>query len=175
MKLTLLLLLNFLLRQIDYTFALALFAFGHERYTAIRCLVDGLVSVILASILVRYLGFEGVILGALCGAVLVSIPMDVFVLAREFEVSNIPVRSALYSVPVAIRPDWGRRRGSRHSVRDLRSSQSRDYGRPHWLGLLHYRTSLCLANTPTRLYPVHSMQTNHSPSPYRKAQLRLVK
>jgi hypothetical protein len=46
-----------------------------------------LVSVVLASILVRYLGFEGVILGALCGAVLVSIPMDVFVLAREFEVS----------------------------------------------------------------------------------------
>lgn len=86
-KLTLLLLLNFLVRQIDYTFALALFAFGHERYTAIRCLVDGLVSVVLATVLVRYLGFEGVILGALCGAVLVSIPMDVFVLAREFDVS----------------------------------------------------------------------------------------
>jgi O-antigen/teichoic acid export membrane protein len=86
-KLTLLLLLNFLVRQIDYTLALALFAFGHERYTAIRCLLDGLVSVVLASILVKYLGFEGVVLGALCGGLLVSIPMDVFVLAREFEVS----------------------------------------------------------------------------------------
>jgi O-antigen/teichoic acid export membrane protein len=85
--LTFLLLLNFLVRQIDYTLAIALFAFGHERYCAIRCLVDGLVSVVLACILVRYLGFEGVILGALCGGVLISIPMDVFVLAREFEVS----------------------------------------------------------------------------------------
>ena len=53
MRLTLLVLLNFLAIQVDYTFTIALFAFGHERFLSIRQLVNGAVSVALASIFVR--------------------------------------------------------------------------------------------------------------------------
>jgi hypothetical protein len=67
--------------------ALALFAFGHEKFFAIRSFLDGLVSVILASILVRPLGTNGVVLGFLCGALLVPIPLDLYFFAREFDVS----------------------------------------------------------------------------------------
>jgi O-antigen/teichoic acid export membrane protein len=85
--LTVLFLANFLVRLIDYTLALALFAFGHEKLFAIRAMLDGVVSVILAAILVRPLGLNGVILGFLCGALLVPIPLDLHRFAREFDVS----------------------------------------------------------------------------------------
>jgi O-antigen/teichoic acid export membrane protein len=85
--LTMLLLLNFMARLLDYTLALSLFAFGHERMFAIRALVDGVVSVAVASILVRTLGLPGVVLGFACGALLVAIPMDLFIFAREFELT----------------------------------------------------------------------------------------
>src|ERR1700730_3222318 len=48
MRLTVLLLLNFLVQQIDYTLAIALFAFGYEKLAAIRLLADGALGVILA-------------------------------------------------------------------------------------------------------------------------------
>ena len=85
--LTVLFLMNFLARLIDYTLALALFAFGYEKLAAIRALADGLLSVTLAAILVRPLGLPGVILGFVCGALLVSLPMDLYLFAREFEIS----------------------------------------------------------------------------------------
>jgi O-antigen/teichoic acid export membrane protein len=85
--LTALFLANFLLRLIDYTLAIALFAFGHEKLYAIRSLADGVFSVVLASILARPLGLNGVILGFLCGALLVAIPMDLRRFGKEFDVS----------------------------------------------------------------------------------------
>jgi O-antigen/teichoic acid export membrane protein len=85
--LTLLFLANFLVRLIDYTLAIALFAFGHERLYAIRSLLDGIFSVILASILARPLGLNGVMLGFLCGGLLVAIPIDFHRFAKEFEIS----------------------------------------------------------------------------------------
>ena len=85
--LTALFLANFLVRLIDYTLAIALFAFGHEKLYAIRSLLDGVVSVILASILARPLGLNGVILGFLCGGLFVAIPLDIYHFAKEFEVS----------------------------------------------------------------------------------------
>ena len=45
MQLTVILLLTFLLRQADYTLAVTLFAFGHEKLLSIRALVDGAISV----------------------------------------------------------------------------------------------------------------------------------
>lgn len=87
LALTVLFLANFIIRLIDYTLALALFAFGYEKLTAIRALIDGVLSVSLASILVRPLGLTGVILGFVCGALLVSLPMDLYLFARDFEIS----------------------------------------------------------------------------------------
>jgi O-antigen/teichoic acid export membrane protein len=85
--LTALFLANFLVRLIDYTLAIALFAFGHEKLYAMRSLADGVFSVALASILARPLGLNGVILGFLCGALLVAIPMDLHRFGKEFGVS----------------------------------------------------------------------------------------
>jgi len=85
--LTALLLVNFVLRQIDYTMAIALFALGYERLSAIRSLVDGAVSILLASILVGHLGLVGVAAGFLCGALFVAIPIDLYFFTREFNIS----------------------------------------------------------------------------------------
>ena len=85
--LTLLFLVNFMARLIDYTLSLALFAFGYEKQYAIRALLDGIISVAVASILVRRFGLQGVILGFTCGALLAAIPIDVYLFAREFQVS----------------------------------------------------------------------------------------
>jgi O-antigen/teichoic acid export membrane protein len=87
MALTLVLLLNFLFRNIDYTLAIALFAFGHEKRSAIRTGLDGLVSVTLAVLLARRLGVTGVAAGFLGGVLLVGIPVDAVVLSREFGIS----------------------------------------------------------------------------------------
>lgn len=87
MPLTVILLLTFLLRQVDYTMAVTLFAHGHEKLISIRALVDGAVSVSIAALLVGHWGLPGVAFGFLCGAVLVSIPADVFLLTRTLQVS----------------------------------------------------------------------------------------
>jgi O-antigen/teichoic acid export membrane protein len=87
MQLTALLLVNFLVRQIDYTLAIALFALGYERLSAIRCLLDGVTSVVLASLLVGRFGLVGVALGFLCGGVFVAIPVDLYFFMREFNIS----------------------------------------------------------------------------------------
>jgi O-antigen/teichoic acid export membrane protein len=87
MELTVVLLLTFLLRQTDYTLAITLFAFGHEKMLSIKSLIDGAVSVAIAVLLVGHWGLVGVAFGFLCGAALVSIPTDVFWLTRTLEVS----------------------------------------------------------------------------------------
>lgn len=87
MNLTAILLLNFLVRQIDYTLAIALFAFGYERFIAVRCLVEGIASVIMASLLIGHFGLGGVAFGFLCGSMLIAIPTDAYLLAREFKIS----------------------------------------------------------------------------------------
>jgi O-antigen/teichoic acid export membrane protein len=87
MKLTILFVINLFLRQIDYTLALLTFAFGYEKLSAIRCLLDGVFSVALAYFLASRLGVVGVILGFVCGAALVAIPFDVYLVSREFNLS----------------------------------------------------------------------------------------
>jgi O-antigen/teichoic acid export membrane protein len=87
MQLTVILLVTFLLRQADYTLAVTLFAFGHEKLLSIRALVDGAISVAIAFLLVRHFGLVGVAFGFLCGAALVSIPADIFLLTRTLQMS----------------------------------------------------------------------------------------
>jgi O-antigen/teichoic acid export membrane protein len=85
MQLTVILLLTFLLRQADYTLAVTLFAFGHEKLLSIRALTDGAVSVAIAFLLVRHWGLVGVAFGFLCGAAFISIPADIFLLTRTLQ------------------------------------------------------------------------------------------
>jgi O-antigen/teichoic acid export membrane protein len=87
LQLTVILLLSFLLRQADYTLAVTLFAFGRERMLSIKCLIDGAVSVTIAMLLVRHWGMAGVAFGFLCGAILVALPTDVFLLTRTLQIS----------------------------------------------------------------------------------------
>ena len=78
---------NFLVRLIDHTLALALFAFGYEKVSALRCMSDGVVSITIASLLVGHLGLVGVMIGFLAGALLVGIPIDAHYLAKELNIS----------------------------------------------------------------------------------------
>lgn len=87
MQLTGILLLTFLLRQADYTLAVTLFAFGHEKLISIRALVDGAVSVAIAMLLVRHWGMPGVAFGFLCGAAFISLPADFYMLGKTLQVS----------------------------------------------------------------------------------------
>jgi len=87
MPLTVVLLLTFLLRQADYTLAVTLFAFGHEKWLSIKALIDGAVSVAIAFLLVGHWGMAGVASGFLCGAAFVSIPADIFLLTRTLQIS----------------------------------------------------------------------------------------
>lgn len=87
MLLTILFVINLLLRQIDYALALLLFAFGYEKQTTIRCVLDGLFSVTLAYVLASRLGVIGVMLGFICGAALVAIPCNVYLVKNEFGLS----------------------------------------------------------------------------------------
>lgn len=87
MTLLALMLLNFLFRQIDYTLAIALFACGYEKLSAIRCMLDGVTSVGLAVLFARRFGLAGVALGFLCGVLLVALPIDSVLMMREFKIS----------------------------------------------------------------------------------------
>ncbi len=87
LTLTVLFLVNFVARLIDYTLAMALFAFGYEKLYAVRSMLDGVVSAGLAIALVGPLGLQGVLIGFACGALLVAIPIDLYLFAREFGVS----------------------------------------------------------------------------------------
>lgn len=110
LTLTILFLANFLVRLIDYTLAIALFAFGHEKLYAIRSLLDGVFSVVLASILARPLGLNGVMLGFLCGGLLVAIPIDFHRFAKEFEVSILdalrPYTAYLWRIVAVAAAAW---------------------------------------------------------------------
>ena len=87
MILTGLLVVNYLLRQITSTFALALFALGYEKFLTIRCLIDAIVSASLASIFIGRWGVNGVVLGFLISVMVVALPIDGFLFKREFKIS----------------------------------------------------------------------------------------
>jgi O-antigen/teichoic acid export membrane protein len=89
--LSILVVLNFLIRLIAYTLTLALFAFGYEKLSALRFLSDGVVSIVLAYTLVHWLGLAGTAAGFLAGALLIGIPFDMYLLSRELGVSPLQI------------------------------------------------------------------------------------
>ena len=72
-----------LVRHWGTTVVFAVYSFGHERRLALTGLAEGLVTATATVLLVRGLGIAGAPLGALVGAICVTLPAVVPVLARE--------------------------------------------------------------------------------------------
>jgi O-antigen/teichoic acid export membrane protein len=75
-----------LARHINTTTVYAVFCFGHERRLSITAVADGLVTTVIALVLVPHLGLSGVAVASLVGVVTVSYVPNVRVLARELGV-----------------------------------------------------------------------------------------
>ena len=84
--LTILFLLNMMLRQFDLSLAQSLFALNKERPMAIKALVDSLVSLAAALFLVPLMGLPGAPLAYIIGAVLVSLPVNIWLFRRELDI-----------------------------------------------------------------------------------------
>lgn len=83
--LTSLILVNMVLRHVNSTMVYPLFALGRERHISLTSLLDGLVSLVSSLFLVWRFGAPGAPLGSIVGVCLVSVPLNLGVLAREFE------------------------------------------------------------------------------------------
>lgn len=99
--LTLLLIAAMVLRHWNTSAVYALFARGHDRHISLVTLADGIVSVTAGIVAVRLMGPAGAALGAIAGAVLVSLPANLRLLAREVGCS--PWRVAAPLAPWAAR------------------------------------------------------------------------
>ena len=87
--LTGMILASMMLRQWNMTFIYTLFCFGYERRLTVISLLDALVSAGVMFLAAPILGYRGVAAGSIAGACLVSLPINMITLAREFDVSLI--------------------------------------------------------------------------------------
>jgi hypothetical protein len=85
--LTGLILISMLLRHWNLTVAYALLCFGFERRLCATALLDGAVSVGAVYLFVRWYGLVGAPMGMITGACLVSLPANLFAMARESKMS----------------------------------------------------------------------------------------
>ena len=76
-----------LLRHWNLTVGYALFCFGYERRLCLTALLDGLVSVTTVFFFVRSYGLIGAPMGMITGTILVSLPANLSILARESDLS----------------------------------------------------------------------------------------
>ncbi len=87
-KLTAVILALTLLRHWSRTLINTIFCFGYERWISLVCLVDGAVTVTSTIVLVHFFGAIGAPIGAILGVCLVSLPANLWALARELNVST---------------------------------------------------------------------------------------
>ncbi len=87
MAITALSMANLVLRQFDLYLAQALFALNRERPMAIKALVDSAVSCVACFILLHWFGLTGAVLGLLVGVCMVSLPVNLYLFHKEFELS----------------------------------------------------------------------------------------
>jgi O-antigen/teichoic acid export membrane protein len=90
-SLTLILVATTVARQLMFGFEVALFAFGYQKSLAIKSLANGLLGTGLALILSHWMGVEGVALGFLAGELLIGVPVNLLLLARECHVSALVI------------------------------------------------------------------------------------
>ena len=96
-KLSVLIMLLILLRHWSRTLINTIFCFGYEKWISVVNLADGAVTVVSAIVLVHFLGAMGAPLGGIIGVCAVSIPANLWALAKELETSPgrlfAPIRS----------------------------------------------------------------------------------
>jgi hypothetical protein len=96
-KLSVLIMLLILLRHWSRTLINTIFCFGYEKWISVVSLADGAVTVVSAVVLVHFLGAVGAPLGGIIGVCAVSIPANLWALAKELETSPgrlfAPIRS----------------------------------------------------------------------------------
>lgn len=85
--LTTLILLSMLLRHWNLTIGYSLYCFGYERRLCITGLLDGLLSVGAVFLFVRSFGLVGAPMGMITGVCLISLPANLWALAREGNMS----------------------------------------------------------------------------------------
>jgi O-antigen/teichoic acid export membrane protein len=93
--LTLLVLLLMLLRHWNLTVGVMLFSFGGERRLAVVGLLDGLVTLVSAIVLTKWLGFIGAPLGSIIGVCVVGLPCNLFGLSAS---GALPIQQLLRSL-----------------------------------------------------------------------------
>jgi O-antigen/teichoic acid export membrane protein len=93
--LTMLVLMNMLLRHLNLSVAYILFSFGRERRLAVASLLDGFFTVCSAIVLTRMFGFVGAALSLVIGVCLVSLPSNLTALASA---DAVPVSRLLKSL-----------------------------------------------------------------------------
>ena len=86
--LTLLLLLNMMLRHWNTTVGYTIFCFGYERRLAVSGLLDGVATVSAALLMAWIFGPAGAPIGSIIGVCLVGLPVNLSALARESGVSR---------------------------------------------------------------------------------------
>ena len=96
-----LLVVEMLVRHLNTTHVYALFCFGHERRLAVTAIVDGVVSVAVGALLIRWIGLAGAPLGSIVGATLVSLPANTLAFARDTQ--SPPGRFLSMLAPWAVR------------------------------------------------------------------------
>jgi O-antigen/teichoic acid export membrane protein len=97
--LTLLLLGAMLARHFATTLIYALFSFGHERRLSLAGISDGIVTLVVTLLLVRFtsLGVLAAAIGSLAGVMLVTIPVCGVALARELQIGILGLTGSLRS------------------------------------------------------------------------------
>ena len=96
-RLSVLIMLLIMLRHWSRTLINTIFCFGYEKWISVVSLADGAVTVVSAVVLVHFLGAIGAPLGGIIGVCAVSIPANLWALAKELKTSPgrlfAPIRS----------------------------------------------------------------------------------
>jgi hypothetical protein len=73
----------------------SVFYFGHQRRVSLTNIADGLVTAVVVFGFVKLLGLPGALLGSMAGAVLVSLPLNIGIIARDAGVSMLRLIAAM--------------------------------------------------------------------------------
>lgn len=85
-----------LLRHWSTTVVYSIFALGYERRISITTLIDGGATLLLGFLLVKWLGLVGAPIGGMLAVCLVSLPANLWALAREVRVPVSSILKALW-------------------------------------------------------------------------------
>jgi O-antigen/teichoic acid export membrane protein len=95
LELTVLFLIMLVIRHWTGVTANSVFFFGHQRRISLTNLTDGLVTVGAIFVFVKLWGPAGALLGSMAGAVLVSLPLNISVIAEDAGVSRVRLLTAM--------------------------------------------------------------------------------